>query len=174
MLTLTLLRHAKSNWDDPSLEDFDRPLGRRGRDAAPKMGKALAARGLKPDLIVCSSAVRARQTLELVLDAFGSPTPHVVYDDAIYMAMPEVLLARLRAHAGSDAPRHVMIVGHNPGLEELALMLAVRGPAAERGRMAEKFPTASAAVITFDAGDWGGVAPGSGKLELFLTPKQLT
>lgn len=174
MLTLTLLRHAKSNWDDPSLEDFDRPLGRRGRDAAPKMGEALAARGLKPDLIICSGAVRARQTLELVVDAFGSPTPHVVFDDAVYMATPQVLLARLRAHTGSEAPGHVMIVGHNPGLEELALQLAVRGPADERGRMAEKFPTASAAVIAFNADDWSDVGPGSGKLELFLTPKQLT
>lgn len=174
MLTLTLLRHAKSNWDDPSLEDFDRPLGRRGRDAAPRMGAALAARGLKPDLIICSSAVRARQTLELVLDAFGSPAPHVVYDDAVYMALPGVLLARLQAHARTDGAGNVMIVGHNPGLEELALLLASRGAPDERGRLAEKFPTASAAVIAFDADDWSEVRPGAGKLELFLTPKQLS
>lgn len=174
MLTLSLFRHAKSSWDDPVLEDFDRPLGKRGRKAAPGMGKLLNTMGLKPDLILCSGAVRARQTLALVLEAFGAPLPKVVYDDAIYMAQPEKLISRLRAHTADDPARHVMIVGHNPGLEELALLLASRGPAGARGRMVEKFPTASVAVIAFDTDAWDEVAYGAGTLEHFLTPKQLT
>lgn len=174
MLTLSLLRHAKSSWDDPELEDFDRPLGKRGRKAAPEMGKLLASMGLKPDLIICSGAVRARQTLELVLDEWPSPAPRVIYDNAVYMALPEKLMERLRAGTSAEPARHVMIVGHNPGLEELAMLLAGSGPADARSRLATKFPTAAAAVISFDADRWDGVTPGSGRLEHFLTPKHLT
>lgn len=174
MLTLTLLRHAKSSWDDPVLEDFDRPLGKRGRKAAPEMGKLLASMDLRPDLIICSSAVRARQTLELVLEQFSYPTPKIVIDEDVYMATPQVMMARLRAHTDGEDARHVMMVGHNPGMEELALLLAARGPAQQRTRMAEKFPTAAVAVIAFEADTWDAIAAGSGELKHFLTPKQLT
>src|SRR5450631_2444347 len=125
MLTLTLLRHAKSSWEEP-LDDFDRPLAPRGKKAAPEIGAALAARGLRPDLILCSGALRARETLGLVIEDLGAPAPEVIYDDALYMAAPGTLLKRLHGIASApqrDAPRHVMLVGHNPGFEELALML---------------------------------------------------
>lgn len=176
MLTLSLLRHAKSSWDKPSLDDFDRPLAKRGQKAAPEIGAALAARGLRPDLILCSGAVRARQTLELVLAKLGAPAPEVVYDDAVYMATPATLLARLQAATARSVhgtPRHVMLLGHNPGLEELALLLVGSGGADDRARMAEKFPTAAVAVIAFNAADWPAIAPGAGRLEHFLVPKHL-
>jgi phosphohistidine phosphatase len=115
--------------------------------------------------------------LDRVLGKLGAPVPQVVYDDAIYMATPEALLARLQRIGPGEAgetPRHVMVVGHNPGLEELALLLVGSGAADDTARMTEKFPTAAVAVIGFNADSWGLIAPGSGRLEHFLTPKQLT
>jgi phosphohistidine phosphatase len=177
MLTLTLLRHAKSSWDDPALDDYDRPLAKRGKKAAPEVGAALAAMGLRPDLVICSGAVRARATLDLVLAKLGAPVPEVVFDDSVYLATPETLLARLNRIGPSETgetPRSVMLVGHNPGLEELALLLAGSGAADDTARMTEKFPTAAVAVIGFNADNWALIAPGLGRLEHFLTPKQLT
>jgi phosphohistidine phosphatase len=176
MLTLILLRHAKSSWEGPGLSDFKRPLAKRGVKAAPEIGAALARLDLRPDLVLCSGAVRARETLALVLPAFGSQSPPVVYDDRLYMALPDGLLAGLHAikpdHEG-HSPKHVMMVGHNPSFEELALMLVGDGPADELARLSEKFPTAAAAVITFDAESWAEVEPGAGRLNHFLTPRRL-
>ena len=176
MLTLILLRHAKSSWDGPGLSDFERPLAKRGKKAAPEIGGALARLGLRPDLILCSGAVRARETLALVLPALGSRSPPVVYDDALYMALPDGLLTGLHKikpdHQG-NSPKCVMMVGHNPGFEELALLLAGDGPADKLARLSEKFPTAAAAVIAFDAESWPDLRPGTGRLNHFLTPKGL-
>jgi phosphohistidine phosphatase len=177
MLTLTLLRHAKSSWDQPALDDYERPLAKRGKKAAPQVGAALTAMGLRPDLVLCSGAVRARATLDLVLPKLGAPVPEVVYDDALYMAAPDALLARLHRigpERGGEAPRHVMLVGHNPGLEELALLLAGSGADDDTARMTEKFPTAAVAVLGFNTDSWAAIEPGAGRLEHFLTPKQLT
>lgn len=172
MLTLLLLRHAKSSWDDPGLADYDRPLAKRGKKAAPEIGAALAAKGLRPDLVLCSSAVRTRETLELVLSALGPPSPEVRYDEELYMASPAAVIARLRKHAADPAaPQDVMIVGHNPGFEELARLLVGSGGADDRARLAEKFPTCAVAVIAFDAGSWSAVEAGAGRLAHFLTPK---
>ncbi len=177
MLTLILLRHAKSSWDNPGLSDFKRPLAKRGKKAAPEIGAALTRLGLRPDLILCSGAVRARETLSLVLPELGSQSPPVVYDDALYMALPDGLLTGLHKikpdHKGKS-PKCVMMVGHNPGLEELALRLVGDGPDDELALLSEKFPTASAAVIAFDADTWADVEPGMGRLNHFLTPKRLT
>ena len=114
MLTLSLLRHAKSSWDDSSLDDFERPLNKRGEAAAPRMGAFMAQHGLAPDLILCSSAVRARQTLELVLPHLAD-RPQVVYEDGFYLAAPSAMLARL--HKVDAKVRHVLIVGHDPGMQ---------------------------------------------------------
>jgi phosphohistidine phosphatase len=174
MLTLLLLRHAKSSWDDPGLADFDRPLAKRGKKAAPEIGAALAAKGLRPDLVLCSSAVRARETLDLVLKALGPPVPEVRLDEELYMAPPALLIARLRKHAADPtAPRKVMLVGHNPGFEELARILAGSGDGDDCARLAEKFPTCAVAVIAFDTDSWSAVEPGAGRLANFLTPKHL-
>jgi len=170
MLTLLLLRHAKSSWDDASLDDFDRPLAARGQAAAPRMGAYMAQQGLAPELILCSPAVRTRQTLELVLPHLaGGPT--VVYEDSLYLAASSVLLARLRKIEGNV--RQVMIVGHDPGMHGLALELAGAGDPEALQALAGKFPTGGLAVIAFRARHWAKVAPGKGRLDLFMTPKML-
>jgi phosphohistidine phosphatase len=170
MLTLSLLRHAKSSWDDSDLDDFDRPLSRRGESAAPRMGAYMAEQGLSPDLILCSPAARARQTLGLVLPHLsGGPT--VVYEDNFYLAAPSLLLARIR-RIEADV-RHAMIVGHDPGMHVLALELSGSGEAKNLQALAAKFPTAGLAVIGFKVRDWSKVGPGKGRLEQFVTPKML-
>jgi len=170
MLTLSLLRHAKSSWDDPALEDFDRPLSKRGATAAPRMGAYMAARGIAPDLVLCSPAVRARQTLDLVLPHLsGGPT--VVYADGFYLAASSVLLARLRKV--EDKVAHVLIVGHDPGIQGLALELSGSGKGEALKALGRKFPTAALAVIRFKGDDWAKVEEGRGRLDLFVTPKSL-
>ena len=170
MLTLSLLRHAKSSWDDGSLADFDRPLAKRGETAAPRMGAYMAEQGLAPELILCSPAVRARQTLDLVLPRLAVG-PTVVYEDNFYLAAPSLLLARLRKIEGKI--HHVMIVGHDPGMQGLAVALAGGGDADMLQALATKFPTAGLAVIRFKVRSWSKVGHGSGRLELFMTPKLL-
>jgi len=170
MLTLCLLRHAKSDWGDASLDDFDRPLAKRGQNAAPRMGAYMAEHGIAPELILCSRAVRARQTLDLVLPCLaGGPT--VVYEQDLYLAPPSVLLARLRKVVAKI--RRVLIVGHDPGMQALAVELAGAGDPRMLQAIAAKFPTAALAVFTFKARDWGKVGPGKGRLDAFVTPKML-
>ena len=170
MLTLSLLRHAKSSWSDARVKDFDRPLNERGLKAAPRMGSFMAARRLTPDLVLCSSAERARQTLKLVRPAFRT-APEVVCEEALYLAAPRALLKRIQQVG--DEVRHLMLVGHNPGLQELALELAGAGPAAALDALTEKLPTAGLVVLTFDAGSWQEVKRGSGRLEAFMSPRRL-
>jgi phosphohistidine phosphatase len=170
MLTLSLLRHAKSSWDDPALEDFDRPLSKRGATAAPRMGGYMATHGLAPDLVLCSPAVRARQTLDLVLSHLsGGPT--VVYEDGFYLAASSVLLARIRKIEAKV--RHVLIVGHDPGIQGLALELSGSGKSNVLKALGSKFPTAALAVIRFKGDDWAEVEQGMGRLDLFVTPKSV-
>ena len=170
MLTLSLLRHAKSSWDDPGLEDFDRPLNERGREAASRMGRFMAKNGIAPELILSSPSVRTRQTLELVLPHL-SPKPSVVFEDALYLATASVLLQHARKGAGTA--RHVMVVAHDPGMHQLATELAGSGEPALLEVLAKKFPTAGLAVIDFDAQTWSKVRRGAGRLRLFMAPKRL-
>ncbi len=170
MLTLTLFRHAKSSWELNGLDDRERPLNARGLAAAPLMGAYLAEHRLVPDLALCSTAVRTRQTLELASGDWR-PAPKTKYEDALYLADPFDLLARVR-----KAPRtvkHLMIVGHNPGLQILAIELIGEGDPAQIGAISSKFPTAGAVVLTFDVKTWADVGPGKGRLAHFVTPKLL-
>ena len=158
-----------------SLPDYDRPLAKRGRKAAPLIGAEIARLGLCPDLILCSGAARTRETLDLVLLALGPPPPEIVYDDAIYMATPTVLLGLLRKlPAGAGAPKTVLVVGHNPGLEELSELLVGGGNDAAQELLAEKFPTGALAVFTFATETWGDISLGAGTLAHFITPARLT
>lgn len=158
-----------------SLPDYDRPLAKRGQKAAPLMGAAIARLDLKPDLILCSGAARTRETLALALPALGRPAPEVIYDDAIYMAPPATLVKLLRKlPTGTNAPKRVMVVGHNPGLEELAELLVGGGVADAQVLMADKFPTGALAVFNFDVPRWADIALGTGKLTHFITPARLT
>ena len=176
MLTLSLLRHAKSSWEQPGLGDHERPLARRGRKAAPKVGAALAGMGLKPDLVLCSGAVRTRETVSLVLPNFPAPRPQVIYDDSIYMATPDTLLMHVRRVGTEHAdrlPRHMMVVGHNPGLEDLTILLTGSGSDAGMALIAEKFPTCAVAIIDFEADNWTEINAGAGRLVHFIVPRDL-
>lgn len=169
MLTLALLRHAKSSWDEPSLQDFDRPLNARGEAAAPRMGEALRALKIRPDLTICSPSRRTRDTLALAAPKFGKGKPRIVFDERVYLASAAELLRIVRETAAAD--QTVLLIGHNPGMENFALKLASDGESGDIARMAEKFPTAALAVLRFDADAWSALRPGSGRLETFITPK---
>src|SRR5918999_4087092 len=169
MLTLSLLRHTKSSWSDREPEDRDRPLAKRGPKAAGAMGAFIAKEGLRPDLILCSSSVRTRATLALVLPELGTPAPQVVYDVVLYRAIPAALLGRMQ-EVKNDT-RHVMLIGHNPGMHALALELTGKGNRKDLEAMATKFPTCGLAVLTFKARKWSDIGFGAGKIELFMTPR---
>lgn len=180
-LTLSLLRHAKSSWTDPAQGDFDRPLAERGRAAAPLMGQHMRAIGVLPELVLCSPARRTRETLALVIEA-ARLAPAVRFEDRLYLATSETIVESLKRLSGPlDAanpsrpvpPTHVMIVGHNPGLHELAVELVRLGPAPMRRDLIRKFPTAALAVISLEADSWADVAPGSGTLKSFTVPRRL-
>ena len=172
MLTLSLLRHAKSSWADPDLDDYERPLAKRGAKAAPDTGKYLKRQKLRPDLILCSGAVRARATLDLVLAELGSPAPEVRYDDALYRTSPTIMLGALQK-IGTPY-RHVMMIGHNPELHTLSLELIGDGRRKDIAALKTKFPTAALAVVVFDAAVWSKIRAGSGRLECFVTPLPLS
>jgi phosphohistidine phosphatase len=167
MKTLILLRHAKSDWSEPGLADHDRPLAPRGRDAASRMGAWLKAHGPVPDLVLCSTATRARQTLALALEALGA-APETRFDRGLYLAGGAGVLKRLRL--APDTAATVMVVGHNPDLEQLARRLATTGDEAALDRLREKVPTAGLAVIEFPVERWAETGPG-GRLVAFETPK---
>ena len=170
MLTLSLLRHAKSSWKNPALPDRERPLNARGMGDAPAMGRAMSERGIDPELVLCSSAQRTVDTLALVLPEF-KVEPKVVYEDALYHATPDEMLDMLRSL--QPGARSVLLVGHNPEIQALALGLIGAGPKDLRDRLIEKYPTAGLAVINFTAGLWSSVDMGSGSLSLFLSPKEV-
>jgi phosphohistidine phosphatase len=168
MKTLFLLRHAKSDWGGPAVSDFDRPLNARGRKAARAMGRELRLRGLAAERILASPAARVVETLALVAEGYGGRMP-VDYDQRLYLAPAEALLDFVRA--SDDAHERLLIVGHNPGLEQLATMLAQPGDL--RAGVAEKFPTGALTRIALSAEVWRDVAPGGGGLDLFLRPRDL-
>ena len=139
-------------------------------EAAPAMGRFMAVQGLAPDLILCSTAARARQTLELVLPDLPRQTD-VAYEDGLYLAAASTMLKRIRAvEAGV---RHLMLVGHDPGMHGLASELAGSGDPEQLGALAAKFPTAGLAVIVFDRKSWKTIKAGDGRLAIFVTPRRL-
>ena len=170
MLTLSLMRHAKSSWKDPTIPDHDRPLNARGKTEAPLMGKAVAKHGLAPDLVLCSTARRTRDTLELVLPELKKE-PKIVYEDGLYHGTPQEMLDLLRQVPPSAS--QVLLVGHNPELQSFALDLIGSGAKHLKDRLETKYPTAGLVVVRFQAGDWKDVAVNSGKLELFLAPSDV-
>ena len=170
MRSLTLLRHAKSSWDDESLDDFHRPLNDRGRRAAKAMGKHLAAKGAKFDLILASPAQRVVETLE-GLAAGGWEAAPVEFDPAIYHASTGDLMEMVRAAPGKV--RRLMLVGHNPVLGVLALQLSGEDGEGLRAQVAENYPTGALAEIALDIGDWTEAGPGYGRIVEFVVPRSL-
>lgn len=170
MRRLILFRHAKSDWSDDSSEDHDRGLNARGKRVAGPMGAWLVGRGLRPDLVLCSTAKRARLTWDLAKTAL-TPAPKAQFEESIYMASPDALLDHVK-RTPADI-QTLMIVGHNPGLEQFVELLASKGDPEARRTLSAKFPTASIAVIDFPFDDWAHVQPGAGRLDRFVTPRSL-
>jgi phosphohistidine phosphatase len=160
---LMLLRHAKSSWDDQALADHDRPLAARGRKGAKLIGEYLRREQVEVSLVLCSSARRARETLELV-----GPDAVVLIEDELYGASADQLLERLRGVP--DEVEVVMLIGHNPAIQDLAVALAAGAGA--RGLAARKYPTGALATLTFTA-PWRALTQGSADLAAFVTPKAL-
>lgn len=159
---LVVMRHAKSDW--PDVADHDRPLAKRGRRDAPRAGRWLRQEGLLPDAVVCSTALRTRQTWELVVPELGV-TPTVRFEPRVYEASPLALLMLVREFPESATT--ALLIGHNPGVAELASGLA--GPG---GMQLRAFPTAAVAVL--DVGqEWTDAAPEQAQLRAFVTPSDL-
>jgi phosphohistidine phosphatase len=157
---LYLLRHAKSSWKDPALADHDRPLAPRGRRAAKRIGRHLRDQGIEPALVLCSSAIRARETLERI-----GLAAHI--EPELYGAGAGALLARLRQVPA--AVPSVMLIGHNPGLQELALLLCRSGPSVRE--LEAKFPTAALATVALAS--WSSLGRGTAQLIDFVRPRDL-
>jgi phosphohistidine phosphatase len=164
---LFLLRHAKSSWDDPGLDDHERPLSGRGRRASKLIREHLRREQITPSLVLCSSARRTRETLERVMPAPGRAD--VSLEDGLYGASSETLLQRLR-EVPPDV-ESVMVVTHQPAIQELTLDLA--GDGVDLARVRAKFPTGALATLLF-AGDWSELGPGSAELVAYVKPKELT
>lgn len=176
---LILLRHAKSAW--PGGPDNERPLARRGRRNAPVMGRWLRTTGHLPDQVLCSTARRARETWQLAEVGLACTVP-VSFDDRLYEGSAAVILDVIRQL--SSALKTVLLVGHDPALPELAVMLSTAGPRGKAGaeddsssaalfdRMRAKFPTAAVAVLEFRQ-RWDQLAPGSARLTCFVNPREL-
>ena len=170
MKRLYLLRHAKSDWADPSLDDFDRPLNGRGRKSAPAMGRYMRRADLIPALVLCSPSRRTRQTWELLVGSLKTEPP-VEFVDELYLAEPARLLNRI-GQAPDDLPS-LLVIAHNPGLQALAHKLASGGDRAGRRRLATKYPTGALVVLDCDIAAWDQLASGPCLLERFVAPRDL-
>ena len=170
MKTLTLLRHAKSGWDDTVQRDFDRPLNPKGRRAAATVGRHLRREGVRFDHVIASPALRVQQTLDEVAGGYGQPIePH--WDRRIYLASAATLIDLIRELP--DTATAALLVGHNPGLEDLVLLLVPDAAPGLRDAVEEKYPTASVAELRFAADCWADVAEGGAILHGFTRPRDL-
>lgn len=168
MTILSLMRHAKSSGAAGGTSDFDRPLNARGCTAAERMGRELRQRGVAFDHVLASPAARVRETLDQLAAGYGA-LPPIAFHERIYAASAESLLDFVKALPGEvHAP---LIVGHNPGLQELLLGLTIDD--AERRRVVAKFPTAAFAVIVLPAIRWDELKRGTGRLSALILPREL-
>lgn len=162
MKNLIVIRHAKSSWDEPGLTDFERPLNKRGKRDAPFMGNVLKFRGLIPDLVITSTAKRARKTAQLIVEALGCGEEVIEPRDSIYLAEAADLLDLIRGL--DDKPERVFLVGHNPTLTELVNLLA--------GESIDNIPTCGVASLEFALDSWAHVMEGAARMAFFDYPKR--
>lgn len=168
MRRLLLLRHAKAESSRPGASDHDRALIERGRGDAAQIGAYMASHGLTPRKVLVSTAARAQQTWALAGAAFAR-APEAVSADALYNAPPPAILAAIKGAAAQP----LLVIGHNPGLHELAVTLIATGDVDARERLREGLPTAGLVIIDFAFDDWTALHPRSGRLERFVSPKLL-
>ena len=166
--TLFLLRHAKSSWADPTLDDHDRPLAPRGHRAARRIADHVRSQAVRPALVLCSSARRAQETLAALKPALGDQTEVVVSDD-LYGADADEVLRQL-GEVDRDIAS-VMIVGHNPGLHDLALELTGEGDEAAISQLHSNFPTGALATLQLGRASWNELAPGQAYLVNLVLPR---
>ncbi len=169
MNILHVLRHAKSSWDDTALPDHDRPLTPRGRRATARVAEHLRRQRVQPDLVLCSTARRAYETLEGIVGALNAK--EIIVDQTLYGASVSELLARLR-RVGGDV-RSVMVIGHNPGLHDLVVTLAGDGDDDALLTVRRKFPTGALATLSFPGLAWDRLGPGAAYLETLVLPREL-
>lgn len=162
---LILTRHAKSAWDDPTMKDHDRPLNARGRAASADLGAWLASRGYLPDEVLCSDALRTRETWEGIAPAIPAP-PQVTLKPALYHAGPDVMLAVLKRAKGET----VLMLGHNPGIAEFAARIIARAP--QHDGFAH-YPTGATLVASFEIDSWDEVGFGLGATRDFTVPREI-
>jgi phosphohistidine phosphatase len=165
---VVLLRHAKSSWSDATLPDVDRPLAPRGERASRKLATYIRRERIQPALVLCSPSRRTRQTLEAIEASLGKRCAVEVVPQ-LYGASEEELLEQLRALPESVGS--VMLIGHNPGLHNLALVLASRG--ADRLQLVGKFPTGALATLVVRSEGWTALGPGTAELVDYVVPRQL-
>jgi phosphohistidine phosphatase len=158
---LWILRHVKSSWEHPGLADHDRPLAPRGEKAGRRIARWAEANGVRPDLVICSSAARAQATLDLVRPGLGHPEERV--DRRLYHASVDDVLELVAGE--DDALAGILLIGHNPTLHELAAILAPPGP--------DAFPTGALAGLRLEIGAWREVRPACGLIEEFVVPRSL-
>lgn len=160
---LILTRHTKSDWDDPMLDDHDRPLNRRGLRAAMELGEWLHSRGYEPDQVLCSTAKRTRETWARVAATPLEVTPSVGFMDSLYHAGPDVMLKILQNATGD----FVMMIGHNPGIAAFAAMLPALPPNNPDFR---RYPTGATLIVDFETPKWSGIKAGAGSVLDFFVP----
>jgi phosphohistidine phosphatase len=170
MKTLYLLRHAKSSWSDPSVSDRDRPLAPRGVRAAALVATHLQRAGIRPALVLCSPASRTRQTLDAMVPSLGDAT-EIRMEEDLYGASAGELMARVRNVA--QGVSSVMVVGHNPALQDVGLELAGDGEEVLLARLRAKFPTAALATLDLADGGWATLGQGRAVLTALVFPREL-
>jgi len=170
MKRVTVLRHAKSDWDEP-VDDFNRPLNERGWKAARRIGKEMKHRHMSFDFALASPAARVRETIDGFTETYGEPKFAIRFEPKMYGASVEVLLELIREMPveAEDA----LLIGHNPGLERLVVELSHDDGHGLRDKVAGKFPTAAVAAIELPVSSWAEVAPGNGKVVELILPKEL-
>lgn len=169
---LYLQRHAKSSWADADQADHERPLNARGRQACKRLARHWREAGILPDLVLCSDAARTRETFERIARRLKPGPPPVVHDPSLYLAEPETILRVVAAQPARL--KRLMVVGHNPGLEELAQLMIGGGDPALVGRLVDKFPTGALATLDFgEAAGWDKLMPRAARLAGYVIPADL-
>ena len=170
MLRLMLLRHAKSDWSSPGMQDAARPLTERGEAAARLMGGYMARHSLIPQRVLCSPARRTRETWAGIAAQWRAEV-EVVFEERLYAATPQTLLSIVRSQDATA--RTLLVIGHNPGLQATAERLIAAGDVELRERLREKYPTAALAIIDFAVDKWGRLHNRSGRLDRYVTPRSI-
>ncbi len=171
MKSVLLLRHAKSGWGDAALADHERPLNRRGERAAEAMANHIVRHAPRPDVILCSTATRTRQTLAPLMRRLAAPAPPISLEKGLYLASEDALLGRLQAVPGHVGT--VLLIGHNDGIWRLAETLAGQGRAPLLAILREKFPTGTLATLGAAIESWHDLVAGSGELLALVRPRDL-